>query len=167
MKRLILFRHAKTERHAPSGEDHERRLTPRGWDDAALIAGLAAKRGLRPDVALVSDAVRAQETWDSAKAAFPEAETRRKRELYAADAGAVYALAAAAGVDTVLVIGHNPAMQALACRLLDEAGESALEASVRDGFPTAGLAAFDLEGPTPKVLSVLFPRDHGGGSVHD
>ena len=35
MRRLILLRHAKTERDAPSGKDHDRRLEDRGRSDAA------------------------------------------------------------------------------------------------------------------------------------
>ena len=54
MKRLILFRHAKTERHAPSGQDFDRRLTQRGRDDARLMGRVLADAGFSPDLVLVS-----------------------------------------------------------------------------------------------------------------
>ncbi|MBA3812750.1 MAG: histidine phosphatase family protein, partial [Caulobacteraceae bacterium] len=38
MRRLILFRHAKTEARAAEGGDAERALTPRGRSDALLVA---------------------------------------------------------------------------------------------------------------------------------
>ena len=53
MKRLILFRHGKTERHAPSGEDFDRRLTVRGCEDSHLMGKVLAEAGLVPNLALV------------------------------------------------------------------------------------------------------------------
>ncbi len=54
MHRLILMRHAKTERAAASGLDRDRALTPRGLADAALMGAVLVDKGLRPDLAIVS-----------------------------------------------------------------------------------------------------------------
>jgi len=63
MRRLLLLRHAKTERPEPGGRDRDRKLTARGRADAPVIAGYMVRHRLGPDLALVSPAVRAEETW--------------------------------------------------------------------------------------------------------
>ena len=45
MRRLILMRHAKTERDAPSGKDKDRRLDARGHTDSADMAAWLARNG--------------------------------------------------------------------------------------------------------------------------
>jgi len=63
MRRLMLLRHAKTERAEPGERDRDRKLTKRGRTDAPLIGAYMVRHGLTPDLALVSPAERAQETW--------------------------------------------------------------------------------------------------------
>ena len=66
MLRLMLLRHAKTERDATSGKDRDRRLDPRGRDDAPVMAAWMADNGYRADLALVSTATRAPVIFSSA-----------------------------------------------------------------------------------------------------
>ena len=63
MRRLLLLRHAKTERAETGERDRDRKLTKRGRNDAPVIGAYMANHGLVPDLALVSPATRAQETW--------------------------------------------------------------------------------------------------------
>ncbi len=117
MRRLILVRHAKAESRASDGEDIDRALTARGRRDAALVAGVLARAGLTPDLALVSPALRARETWQRAQAAFPGVETQVRDGLYNA---ALEEVAEELGVGTqdaasVIVVGHNP-QPARSCR---------------------------------------------------
>ena len=71
MQRLILMRHAQAERAPSGGEDIDRRLTPAGAADARLMGRLLAEQKLIPDQALISSAIRAQETWAAASESFP------------------------------------------------------------------------------------------------
>ena len=64
MRRLMLLRHAKTERPEGGQRDRDRKLTKRGRADAPAIGAYMARHGLVPEVALVSPAKRAQETWE-------------------------------------------------------------------------------------------------------
>src|SRR6202000_265017 len=73
MRRLMLLRHAKTERADPGDRDRDRKLMKPGRSDASMIGVYMARHGLVPDLALVSPATRAQETWRLAAAAFPQA----------------------------------------------------------------------------------------------
>ena len=58
MRRLMLLRHAKTERAEPGERDRDRKLTKRGRADAPVIGAYMAHHGLIPDFALVSPARR-------------------------------------------------------------------------------------------------------------
>lgn len=163
MKRLILFRHGKTERHAPSGEDFDRRLTVRGCEDSHLMGKVLAEAGLVPDLALVSAAERARETWDAARPAFPDARVEFRRELYNADARDLMRYARADLAETILIVAHNPGLHVLAVTLAGQAEDEVMEARARDGFSTAACAAFAFEGEKVEALGLFLPRDHGGG----
>ena len=81
MHRLILMRHAKTERAAASGLDRDRALTARGLSDAALMGRVLAEKKLRPDLALVSPSTRTRQTWDAVQEAFGDVEVRIEPRL--------------------------------------------------------------------------------------
>jgi phosphohistidine phosphatase len=167
MKRLILFRHGKTERHALSGEDFDRRLTVRGCEDSHLMAKVLAEAGLAPDLVLISSAARAQETWDAAKTVFPGVKCETRPELYNADQRDLSRIARKADADTVMIVAHNPGLQALTEALIDDAGDAALESKLRDGFPTAAIAVFDFDGEKVSARGLYFPHDHGGGPLDE
>src|ERR1700710_274986 len=67
MRRLILLRHAKSDR--PAGvADRERPLNDRGRRAAAAVGAHLAREGFRPDLDLVSAAARTRETWAAVRA---------------------------------------------------------------------------------------------------
>src|SRR5271169_499857 len=80
MRRLMLLRHAKTERAETGERDRDRKLTKRGRADAPLIGAYMAHHGLVPDLALVSPAARTQETWALVAPAFAKASRAAKDE---------------------------------------------------------------------------------------
>jgi phosphohistidine phosphatase len=57
------MRHSKAEQSGPS--DFERELTDRGVLDATEAGQWLASRGIEPDQALVSSAVRTRQTWEA------------------------------------------------------------------------------------------------------
>src|ERR1700744_304444 len=87
MRRLVLFRHAKAERPAASGEDFTRALPERGRRDAYLIGRALAEAGVKPSLALVSASVRTRETWEASGLGSDATEARFERGLYNASAG--------------------------------------------------------------------------------
>ena len=68
--RLMLLRHAKSEKAEPGMRDRDRRLNDRGRKDAARIAAYMVQQALLPDRALVSSAQRTRETWERMAPAF-------------------------------------------------------------------------------------------------
>src|ERR1700733_14410872 len=140
MKRLGLFRHAKAEARSAGGDDFDRALTARGLSDAGLVGRLIAERGFAPDLALVSSARRAKETWDAARVAFPGAIVEICDDLYNARAEEIAAEVErfAATAETVMVIGHNPGLQELAVGLLcRDAGSAGDGERLSSHFPTS------------------------------
>ena len=162
MDRLILFRHGKAQAESASGDDFDRQLAPRGVRESAEMAETLARLGLVPDLAVVSPAARARETWAAAEPAFPDARTQLEPELYNAESGAVRQAAEVAGrgVATVMVVGHNPGLQELAVRLLQEGSSPpSLISRVQGRFPTAAAAVFLFDDAgRPAYDGLFFPE---------
>jgi phosphohistidine phosphatase len=120
VRRLTLYRHAKTERDSESGRDFDRRLTDQGREDAARIGREIEILGLRFDQILVSPARRAMETADGAGLA-----AESDKRIY--NASVEELLAIVEGTDdcteSLMLIGHNPGFERLASRLIGDAIE--------------------------------------------
>lgn len=156
MRRLMLWRHAKTETDSPSGRDHDRRLDERGRRDAAEMGSWIAAHPPFPNLVLVSTAVRAQQTWDLAWQAMKDRidtlKVEHLDELYGAEPTDLLkivrqaeAQAAKAEVPKqLMLVGHNPGMHELAM-MLAGSGEKAARKAIEDNLPTAGLAVLDFD----------------------
>lgn len=141
------MRHAKAEQTGPS--DFERRLAERGHADAAEAGRWLAAQGIVVDLALVSAAVRTQETWESlSQAAGWALEAELDDGLYSA--GTQTALDLLRGVDdahaTVVLVGHNPTMASLAAVLDDGEGDEGAGNELAMGYPTSALTVFSYDG---------------------
>ena len=145
MRRLILLRHAKTERAEPGARDRDRKLTKRGRADAPLIGAYMARHGLAPELALVSPAERAQETWQLVAASFAKApQTVTDERIYNATADKLMTvLSEPRSVRSLLVVGHNPGIHDLAVELI-ASGEIEARERVSEKLPTSGLVVIDL-----------------------
>ena len=167
MQRLILFRHGKTETRAASGEDFDRALTARGERDVRLVAEAMAADEFTPDRALVSAAVRARQTWDMAASALVGAVVENRPDLYDASAPTLLTAGRTPLGRTVVIVAHNPGLHVLAVALAGRAEDHAVEARLRQGFPTGAAAVFDFGAPGDegglRVLGFYTPADFGRG----
>ncbi|MGH7042190.1 MAG: SixA phosphatase family protein [Acetobacteraceae bacterium] len=169
MHQLLLLRHAKAVRDASGLADRDRPLARRGRRDAAAVRQAMRALGLVPDLILVSPALRTSQTlaalepWDDT----PLVESLDP--LYLADAAQLRAVLAevAETVRSVLLIGHNPGLHELACRL---AGSTQSKAASRlaESYPTSALAEFAIPGPWSqsggaRLIRFLTPGDLAGG----
>jgi phosphohistidine phosphatase len=160
MKRLILLRHAKTEPRAESGEDFDRALTDAGRRAAAAAGEALARAGLIAEVALVSAAVRTRQTFELVAPSLPDIRLEARRDLYEASSATLRQAAESADAGTVLLVGHNPGIGALAREL----GEACTAIGVEDrsylaeGFPTAAAAAFEFAEGRIACLGVFRPE---------
>ena len=137
VKRVWLLRHAKSSWDEPELADHDRPLAPRGRKAAKRMARWASDNGVRPELVLCSTALRARATLDLVLDGLGEPEVAIERRLYHAWADDLLERlrGVSAGVDGVLLVGHNPGLHELA-RLLSPPGP--------DGFPTGALAELRL-----------------------
>ncbi len=121
-------------------------LSARGLEDSAAMGTVIAERGETPDLVLCSTSERTRQTWAQVRPALGGApETRFLRALYEADDYLGILKAEGGEARSVLLIGHNPAMQETAA-LLASARESADGAELASSFPTAALAIFEHPG---------------------
>ena len=146
-RRLVVMRHAKAEQDGPT--DFERPLAERGRRDALAAGEWLAAQGVTPSHALVSAALRTQQTWESVSAgAGWSLSPDLDRGLYAAGPESALDIVrlVADSVESLIVIGHNPTMAVLAQVLDDGSGDAAVAAEMVGGFPTTSVAVFAYDG---------------------
>ncbi|KPF43834.1 histidine phosphatase family protein [Rhizobium sp. AAP43] len=145
--RLYLLRHAKSGWAEPGGRDFDRTLSDAGFAEAELVADAAADRGYRPELVVSSTARRCRQTFDAFGRAFPGLEeVRFVDELYNAPADTyLELLGATRGVQSLMLIGHNPAMEEVLAHLC---GHDVVGRTIPDGYPTSGLAVLEVADKT-------------------
>jgi phosphohistidine phosphatase len=155
MSRLLLLRHAKSSWGDPALPDIDRPLAARGRRDAAAMAKAISERGLVPDRILCSTARRTRETLaallpylgDEGRIAITES-------LYQPPGGDYRSVIAAHGANAgaLMVIGHNPAIQATAL-LLGGGEEPGPTAEITGKYPTGALAVIEFDTDDWSALS--------------
>ena len=144
MRRLMLLRHAKAA--PPDGmADVDRPLAPRGREALPRVAAHIAGEQFFPDLALVSTARRARETWGIVASRLGEVSVRFEPRIYEAPPERLLAIVheIEPEVRTLLMIGHNPGFEDLAKRLAGHGDRYAFARMARK-YPTAGLAVLDF-----------------------
>ena len=180
-RRLVLLRHAKSA--WPDMPDHERPLARRGQRDAPVMGRWLRAAGLVPDLVVCSTARRARETWQLARSGLGAAPpVRFDDRVYEASAAALLDLIRreSAAAETLLVVGHDPAVPGLALTLAGAApdaypgdGSGAVPAGMLDHmrakFPTAAIAVFSCAGSwdglgpgSARLACFITPRDLPG-----
>ena len=144
---LYVLRHAKSSWDDPGLEDHERPLAPRGRRATKVLAEHIRANGIEPAQVLCSNSVRTRETLDGIAVG---GEHLIEAELYGASCEEVVERLRRVPeeVGSVMVIGHNPAMQMLVLRLAGRGGvaeDGSRLAEVQSKFPTGGLATLSLD----------------------
>jgi len=143
---LVLMRHGKSD--YPLGlHDHERPLAKRGLREAPLMAPLLDRElADSPTVlALVSDAVRTQQTWSSVSNAWESiASVETAPDLYEASVSAIAGCIRRVGsgvkhADAVVIVGHNPG--------LEELVRSLVGGQAPERFPTSAFAVLECDEP--------------------
>eukprot|EP00127_Corallochytrium_limacisporum_P002655 Clim_evm91s134 gene=Clim_evmTU91s134 len=110
-KQVIFVRHSETYGSAPTGKDIDRELTETGKKDSKDQYNAMQRLGLpQAECALVSPAVRAQQTFDSL--GVPDTSIKTVTEgLYGTDYEGIFDIIKNEAPDTastIMIIGHNP-----------------------------------------------------------
>jgi phosphohistidine phosphatase len=141
------MRHAKAEQAGPT--DFERPLAARGHRDAEEAGAWLSAQGASPAHALVSAALRTQQTWAAlAAGAGWSLDADFDRGLYAAGPETALDLVRLVPDDvaSLVVIGHNPTIGTLAQVLDDGTGDAGVATQMAGDFPTCAVAVFSYDG---------------------
>lgn len=169
MLTLSLLRHAKSSWKSPTLEDRDRPLAARGEADAPLMGKALARRGIDPELVLCSSARRTRETL---ALVLPELKYEPRvvyeESLYHAGPAGIIQMLGGIGADVsqVLLVGHNPALHALALDLIGF-GPTILRDRLEAKLPTGALVVInfpvgqwkDIAVNTGELTVFLTPRE--------
>ncbi len=147
MKTLLLLRHAKSSWAAPGRADHDRELNRRGEKAAPFMGRYLRQHDLIPDLIWCSTAARAVQTLGLLGRDFAtDADVIYNEDLYMANDRVLLENLHHTHEDArrVLVIGHNPGIEAFAQSLFGGGNENA-RATMARKYPTCGLAHFEFD----------------------
>lgn len=168
MLRLMLLRHGKSSWKEPGIADRDRPLAGRGRQAVPLVGRHAKAMGLVPDLILTSPARRARETAELFAAEVGGVKIEAVEDLYDfGDGRRLLEVIRTRGRTsrTLMLVGHNPAIESLA-RLLAGSGNEDTLAELAGKFPTAalaviGFAAADWQAVRPgsgKLVHFIRPK---------
>ncbi len=146
MKSLYILRHAKSSWDDASLTDFERPLNERGRRAARFMGGLMARLSLMPSAIISSPAERARSTARLVKDGGNfSGDIQYQKKIYEANLQCL--IGTVSEIDdvhpSVLIVGHNPAMEAIVFYLTQNLGQ----------MPTAALAVVDLNVKSWKDLT--------------
>lgn len=137
-KRLIFYRHAKSDWTSPSGGDLSRPLAERGRHAADRMGQLLSDSGQVPDLALCSPAVRAKQTLERSMAAGRwRCDVQYDDDLYGGGCASVLTVIRAQhdDISSLMLVGHEPTWSEMVSRMI---GGGVVE------MPTASMARIDV-----------------------
>ncbi len=138
MKRLLVFRHAKSSWDNPNLSDFERPLNDRGRKAAPFMGKLLLERDLLPDFILSSPAKRAKQTSKHfKKAAGLDREIKFDKRIYEASPNALVHIISETKDkhQSAMIVGHNTGFEDLVLALTGK----------YERMPTAAVAVVDFD----------------------
>ncbi len=144
-----MLRHAKSSWDEPGVDDHDRSLAPRGRRAVKVISEYIRAHEIVPELVLCSSARRTRETLEAIGTA---GEVLIEDELYGATCSSIIERLRRVPepMTSVMIIGHNPALQVLVLRLVGPprgashgGAETELDQITRK-FPTGALASLSF-----------------------
>jgi len=154
---ILLVRHAHAGNPAPGQDDASRALSATGVDEAKAAGAWLARHGAKPDRVLCSPAVRAKATGKSIAAALGIAPAQEDARIYeATPATLLRLLDDNADAQCLMLVGHNPGLEALVALLCEGASDSGR------GMPPGAVAWLtiphgDIEPGTAQVRHFWWP----------
>ncbi len=140
MKQLYIVRHAKSSWQDPHLDDFDRPLNARGERDAPVMGSKLCQRKVRPDILVTSPANRAFTTAQIIAAAigFKTEKIIKNPALYLASLDDLHNIIndTDEANSTLMIVGHNPGLTALANHLCRNHLEN---------IPTCGIFCAALE----------------------
>ncbi len=118
MKTLYLVRHAKSSWETHGLTDEERPLLPAGIEKTKKIIRFLAGKGIKPDLIISSQAVRAYDTAKilAAGIGYPAEKIRIERKVYEGlyDRILDVIYGTPNDINSLMIVGHNPTITSMA-----------------------------------------------------
>lgn len=150
-RQLIVLRHGKTET-GDGKDDFDRVLRKRGIRDSERVGLWLRNSALVPDDVVSSPALRAQQTAETVceSSGVGAGIVRYDRRLYLAPVTTLLTVLRAAPPECtrLMIVGHNPGMEALVQAL---GGPTAFAGMAGSRMPTAAVAVIDLSMDWPHI----------------
>ena len=123
--------------------DHERRLSARGQRASTIMKNFFTTTNKNFDTVFSSTALRAVETIEIIKPSFKDTEIIYKKDLYTFDDRMMLEFISKItdDISSVLIVGHNPAIQEAVLRLSDADQNSNLLNRIEHKYPTAAFCS--------------------------
>ena len=144
---LFLLRHGIAEDISPSGSDSDRRLTDEGRAKLRRVLSRAKSSGAAPELIVTSPYVRARQTAEIAveELGYQGRPQLSERLFPYSSAGETWEeIRGLRGVDSVMLVGHNPHMSEMATLLTGGAGGGGVL------MKKAALACFEIDPRAPE-----------------
>lgn len=170
MKRLGMFRHAKSDWSDADVRDFDRGLNEKGRKGAALMGGHIREYGVRWQRTIASPAARVRQTIDAAaQAAGGSPPIQWEERAYLASSALLMDILHELddGLEDVMLCAHSPGLEILLLQLAGQEADNPLLDIVRDKYPTAAFAVIELDidkwadlGPgCGRLVHLVRPRD--------
>ena len=123
--------------------DHDRRLSDRGQRASTIMKNFFTTTNKNFDTVFSSTALRAVETIEIIKPSFKDTEIIYKKDLYTFDDRMMLEFISKItdDISSVLIVGHNPAIQEAVLRLSDADQNSNLLNRIQHKYPTAAFCS--------------------------
>lgn len=144
MKRILLARHAQAL-PAEGGQDIDRKLSPKGLEDALALGKVLGRRDLAPDYIYCSSAVRTRETCaEILKGLERDIHSEFTKNIYNANAGQLFHMLQSTDPahDCVMIVGHNPTIYELAVKMSAQGPDHVLN-HLAGGYAPASLSVIE------------------------
>ncbi|WP_297081790.1 histidine phosphatase family protein [uncultured Demequina sp.] len=167
MPTLIIARHAKAEAPAPGLQDLARTLALIGRKASTKLGQEIAAAGLAPELAIVSPSTRTQQTWKLMSSALAGCRMQTEQAIYETDVdGLVGVVREIDGVDTAVMVGHEPTSSAATAFLAGPGSDTDALKNIAHGLSTATAAVLEFDGDwadlgsrTARLTAVISGRD--------
>lgn len=151
MKTLYILRHAEKDESNPEQYDYDVKLTLKGEEDSKLLGEKLKAKNILPDLIVSSPAIRARETAENVSEIIGYTKSVMYNEviyqafLHEIIESITYTFDT---VDSLMVVGHNPSLTALAITYAGFKEEMDMASVIRIDFNCSSWTSIDKSNAT-------------------
>ena len=147
MKKVSFLRHAKSDWSSPLVSDHERCLADRGRKASRKMKDFLTNKKNQFEIVFSSTATRAVETIEIVRPALKNTDVIFNKDLYTFDDSVLIDIISQISDEysSVLIVGHNPAIQEAVLRLSSSNSSPDLIRRLETKYPTGAFSSLSSD----------------------